>query len=94
MNINMNTMAYLNRDYEKYVAEQENRKYFYGRFVNITNIFHGGYAQFLEYFIFVLCFFLFFGGDITKGEAAATILYVGNFVFPLRYIVQVLNEIK
>lgn len=93
-NVNYETKPYILADHNKTLHETENKLLFYGKFSTFTNIFNGSFMYLLDIVAFSTVAVLLLKSKITVGTAIATFGYVQSFIFPLRYIVRELSNIK
>jgi len=93
-NVNENSREKLEKNINDNLEKAENQKIKYGFYKTFTNIFLGGFAEFIKYFIFILVIILAFYGSISKGDAIASIIYSAEFLFPLSYLTSCINNIK
>lgn len=76
------------------LIKSENTKFIFGKYKTFTNILQGAFALSIQLIVFGLAIYLSYKGEITKGIAIASISYANEFLFPLRYLVNCLNDIK
>ncbi|MDD3123979.1 MAG: ABC transporter ATP-binding protein [Candidatus Izemoplasmatales bacterium] len=93
-NINPETRNHFQTHHYKSMKTVEDDKFHYGRYSTFTNIIGGVFAEFIQFSVFVLLILLLVRGQITVGVAAASIGYAAEFLFPLRYLIRSISDVK
>lgn len=92
--VNAKTRGPILKNYGETLNNTEQAKLRFGKYKTFTNIIQGLFAEGIKYTVFVLVLILLLNQQISKGDAVASILYSGEFLFPLRYLVSCINDIK
>lgn len=93
-NINLHTRNSILEEHNKSMLDTENKLLHYGRFSTFTNVLNGSFMYFLNIVAFTTIAILLLKSQITVGTAVATLGYITSFIYPIRYILQDLSNIK
>ncbi|GCD12360.1 hypothetical protein Ctaglu_39830 [Clostridium tagluense] len=93
-NANYETRDKLLTEHNKTMVETENKRLAYGSFKTFTNVLNGSFMYLLDISAFVTIAILLLYSKISIGTATATLAYIKEFVYPIRYIVSDLSDIK
>nr|WP_279380155.1 ABC transporter transmembrane domain-containing protein [Sporosalibacterium faouarense] len=93
-NVNYQTKDNILSEHNRTMTETEDKLLHYGRFSTFTNVFNGSFMYLLDISAFVTIAVLLLKNTITIGTATATLAYIKEFVYPVRYIVSDLSTMK
>lgn len=93
-NINLYTRKNILEEHNKAMHDAENKLLHYGRFSTFTNILNGSFMYLLDIAAFATIAVLLLKSEISVGTATATLGYITSFIYPIRYILQELSNIK
>jgi len=93
-NINLETRSSILDEHNKTMLDTENKLLHYGRFSTFTNVLNGSFMYLLDIAAFATIAVLLLKSEISIGTAAATLGYITSFIYPIRYILQDLSNIK
>lgn len=93
-NVNYETKDNILENHNKTLLETEDKLLYYGKFSTFANVFNGICMYFLDISAFILVGILLLKREITIGTATATIAYIKEFTWPIRYIIDDLTTMK
>ncbi|WP_373899086.1 ATP-binding cassette domain-containing protein [Haloimpatiens sp. FM7315] len=93
-NVNYETKDNILEEHDKTMLETENKLLFYGKFNTFTNVFNGFFMYLLDISAFTTVAILLLKNKISIGTATAALAYIKEFVYPIRYIISDLTNIK
>ncbi|MFD3158700.1 ATP-binding cassette domain-containing protein (plasmid) [Haloimpatiens sp. FM7330] len=93
-NVNYETKDKILDNHNKTLLKTENKLLYYGKFSTFANVFNGICMYLLDISAFVLVAVLLLKKEITIGTATATIAYIKEFTWPIRYIINDLTTMK
>lgn len=93
-NVNFETKFNISCEHNKTMTETENKLLRFGKFKTFTNVLNGSFMFFLSISAFATIAVLLMQSKITVGTATATLGYIESFVFPIRYILVDLSNVK
>lgn len=93
-NINLHTRSNILYEHDKAMLDTENKLLHYGRFSTFTNVLNGSFMYLLDIAAFATIAVLLLKSEISIGTATATLGYITSFIYPIRYILQELSNIK
>lgn len=92
--INIRTKGNLMKHFNRTATEVKNLEIKYGTYKAFTIVFNGFVMYLLDISAFSIAGILLVLNKITLGTATATLSYVKTFVWPIRYVIEDINEIN
>lgn len=93
-NVNYETKDSILEEHNKTMIDTENKLLYYGKFSTFTNVFNGFFMYLLDLSAFITVAILLLKNKISIGTATATLAYIKEFVYPIRYIISDLTNMK
>ena len=76
------------------MINNENKLLRYGKFSTFANVLNGFFMYLLDISAFSLVAFLLLNKKISIGVAMATLAYIKEFVYPIRYLISDITNMK
>lgn len=92
--INAVTRKNINGRHQNILKETEGKKLAFGKFKTLANIVNGFVMDFVNLSAFIAVGYLWYKNEITIGTAIATFGYLESFIYPIRYILNDINDIN
>ena len=91
---NYGTRNYIHKEHDKSLDINESNMLKYGKFNTFVNVFNGFFMYLIDISAFGLVGFLLLNNRISYGVAMATLVYIKEFVYPIRYLIMDITRMK
>lgn len=92
--VSPDTSTNISNEEKKYLYETENKKLHYGKYRALTIVLNGSFMYALNIVAFAIMGILLYLRKITIGSGVATLGYISSFVYPIRSIMDNINNLK
>lgn len=92
--VSRDTCSSISNRHKRAVGEMEDARYDYGKFKTFTNVLNGSIMYIIDISTFAVIAVLLFQRNITAGAATAAIAYIGDFIYPLRTMIDSISDVK
>lgn len=93
-NVSLETEENISKEHYRSLAKTEDKLLHYGRFSTFTNIFNGFFMYLLDISAFIVVAILLLQRKISVGTASGGLAYIKEFVYPIRYIIGDITNMK